>query len=79
MISKVNFSLACLIFVVLSNQAFGFSFSNCYGAKAYIKNEINQPIQFLYRSYVKRNLNKNGLDIHKEKEISINDPQLDLL
>jgi hypothetical protein len=28
MISKLNFSFF-LIFVVLSNQAFGFSFSNC--------------------------------------------------
>ena len=61
----------CRIYSDISKKILiGFSFSNCYGAKAYIKNEINQPIQFLYRSYVKRILDKNGLDIQKEKDIS---------
>ena len=40
----------------------GFTFSNCYGVKSYIKNKINHAITFLYPTYIKNfkhNVSKN--------------------
>jgi hypothetical protein len=49
----------CKIYTDINRKILiGFTFSNCYGAKFYIKNKINQPIQFLYPSYIK-NLKQN--------------------
>jgi hypothetical protein len=44
------------------NVLIGFTFSNCYGAKSYIKNKINHAKTFLYPTYIKNfkhNVSKN--------------------
>ena len=47
----------------------GFSLSNCYGVKSYIKNKINHATQFLYPNYIK-NFKHKEFFIPKNIDIS---------
>jgi len=60
----------CKIYTNINKKnLIGFSLSNCYGAKSYIKNKINQAKQFLYPNYIK-NLKHNEFFLPKNIDIS---------
>jgi hypothetical protein len=65
----------CKIYTDINKKILiGFTFSNCYGAKFYIKNKINQSIQFLYPNYIKQNLKQYKMDISYIKHTNANNP-----
>ena len=67
---KITIVDICKIYTNINKKILiGFSFSNCYGAKFYIKNKINQSIQFLNPNYIK-NLKHTDIYIPKNMDVS---------